>query len=75
MITFDEPEVCPVCGQQAVTSKTVGEGTTTVMRERHERSQDTGELLELPPVAVEVVTEIIVEYRCSACGHQRAEAL
>ena len=58
-----EPELepCRACGQQAVTSREVGQGTTTVMRERYERDEDTGEPLELPPVAVEAVTEIIVE--------------
>lgn len=75
MTIFDEKEICPACGQQAVTSREVGQGTTTVMQEQYGRDPETGELLELPRVASEVVTEIIVEYQCSACGHRRQEAL
>ena len=75
MTILDELETCRACGQQAATSREIGQGTTTVMRERFERDEDTGEPLELPPVAAEVVTEIIVEYRCNACGHRWQDAL
>lgn len=75
MTIFDEKEICPACGQQAVTSREVGQGTSTVMQERCERDSETGELVELSPVAREVVTEIIVEYQCNACGHRRQDAL
>lgn len=75
MIIFDELETCRACGQHAATSREIGQGTTTVMRERFERDEDSGELLELPPAAREVVTEIIVEYKCSACGHRWQDAL
>lgn len=75
MIAFDELEICPVCGRQAMTSREIGQGTTTVMQEQYGRDPETGELLELPRLAREVVTEIIVEYHCNACGHRRQDAL
>lgn len=74
MTNFDELETCRACGQKAATSREIGQGTTTVMREPFERDED-GELLELPPVAREAVTEIIVEYLCTACGHRWQDAL
>jgi len=66
---------CPACCGQAVTSREIGQGTTTVMRERFERDEDTGEPLELPPVAQEIVTETVVRHHCEGCGHEWEEGL
>jgi hypothetical protein len=70
----EEQSECSACGLLTATSSVVGENRSTVMRERYEQD-DEGGWCELGPTACDVVTETVVLYRCSSCGHERIEPL